>query len=157
MKKKLLIGLMLLVLAFATGCAGTDDATKVQKSLNEVYAELTATEGLPELLRLDDEFITGYYGADLASFEEYVFAASEDPLLAETIILVKLKEGESPDAVKKLMENLLTQKKRELQNYLPQQYEIVEKSEIVSSGSYISLIISSKQEELKKLAASYLE
>ena len=77
-----------------------------------------------------------------------MFAAAEDALLAENIILVKMKDGESNEAVVKLLNNIIKQKKTELESYLPEQYKIVEKSEVITNGDYVVLIISSKKAEL---------
>ena len=77
-----------------------------------------------------------------------MFAAAEDALLAENIILVKMKDGERNEAVVKLLNNIIKQKKTELESYLPEQYKIVEKSEVITNGDYVVLIISSKKAEL---------
>lgn len=159
-KKNWLVLLGILVVLGLAGCGNSETETEEpveSKTLEEVYTQMIEEAELPEMLRLEDDYITNYYGAELDTLEEYVFAVPEDALLAETIIMVKMKEGESTDAVKKLLENLIKQKKLELENYLPEQYKIVEKSEIVTTGDYIYLLISSKQEALNEIASTYIK
>ena len=152
MKKNfvLLLTTLLFGLCLLTGCASekTEDAA-VDRTLQEIYTEMVNNVELPPMIQMEDDYITNYYGADLSTFEEYVFASAEDALLAENIILVKMKEGNSNEAVVKLLENIIKQKKNELENYLPDQFKIVEKSEVVTNGDYVVLIISSQKDALE--------
>lgn len=152
MKKNFVLLLTTLVfgLCLLTGCASekTED-TAVDRTLQEIYTEMVNNVELPPMIQMEDDYITNYYGADLSTFEEYVFASAEDALLAENIILVKMKEGSSNEAVVKLLENIIKQKKSELENYLPDQFKIVEKSEVVTKGDYVILIISSQKDALE--------
>lgn len=100
------------------------------------------------MIHMEDAYLTDYYGVDLQAFEEYVFAAAEDALLAEMIVMVKLNEGESSDAIVKLLENIIKQKKSEMDNYFPEQFYIAEKGEVFVNGSYVTLLISAHKEEL---------
>ena len=152
MKKRglLIIAGCFLSLCLLTGCGKKENngEAAVTQTLEEIYAQMETNVELPEMVRLEDDYITNYYGADLSTFDEYVFAAAEDALLAENIILVKMKDGESNEAVVKLLNNIIKQKKTELESYLPEQYKIVEKSEVITNGDYVALIISSKKAEL---------
>ncbi|MGN0507217.1 MAG: DUF4358 domain-containing protein [Lachnospiraceae bacterium] len=152
MKKRglLIIAGCFLSLCLLTGCGKKEDNREavVTQTLEEIYTQMETNVELPTMVRLEDDYITNYYGADLSTFDEYVFAAAEDALLAENIILVKMKDGESNEAVVKLLNNIIKQKKTELESYLPEQYKIVEKSEVVTNGDYVVLIISSKKAEL---------
>ena len=152
MKKRglLIIAGCFLSLCLLTGCGKKEDNREavVTQTLEEIYTQMETNVELPTMVRLEDDYITNYYGADLSTFDEYVFAAAEDALLAENIILVKMKDGESNEAVVKLLNNIIKQKKTELESYLPEQYKIVEKSEVITNGDYVVLIISSKKAEL---------
>ena len=152
MKKRglLIIAGCFLSLCLLTGCGKKEDNREavVTQTLEEIYTQMETNVELPTMVRLEDDYITNYYGADLSTFDEYVFAAAEDALLAENIILVKMKDGESNEAVVKLLNNIIKQKKTELESYLPEQYKIVEKSEVITNGDYVALIISSKKAEL---------
>lgn len=148
----LIVGLLLSFCLFA-GCgdkSGDEKKTEVTQTLEEIYTQMEENVELSPMLKLEDDYITNYYGVDLSTFDEYVFMTAENALLAETIIMVKMKEGESSEAVVKLLENIIKQKKAELENYLPEQFKIVEKSEVTTNGNYVILIISSKKAELEE-------
>lgn len=147
----LMLSLMLFCGCMLVGCGSSGDAgaKEVTQTLEEIYAQMVDKVEMPPMVRMDEEYIVNYYGMDLSAFEEYVFAAAEDALLAENIILVKLKDGQSSETVVTTLEKIIKQKKSELENYLPDQFKIVEKSEVVTKGNYVILIISSKKSELE--------
>ncbi len=148
----LIAGLFLSFCLFA-GCGDKSDNnkdTEVTQTLEEIYTQMEENVELSPMLKLEDDYITNYYGVDLATFDEYVFMTAENALLAETIIMVKMKDGESSESIVKLLENIIQQKKTELENYLPEQFKIVEKSEVTTNGNYVILIISSKKAELEE-------
>ncbi len=152
MKKYILMITVLLAMLTMTACKTKEEQAPV-RALTEVYDRMCAEVELPAMIQMEDDYIINYYGVDISTLEEYIFVNAEDALLAETIIMVKVKEGGSTEAVTKLMENLVRDKKAQMQDYLPEQFKIVEKSEIVTKGNYAYLIMSSKQTELSKIAA----
>ena len=121
----------------------------VNQTLEEIYTQMVENVEMPPMVRLDEEYITNYYGIDLTNFDEYVFAVAEDILLAENIILLKVKEGQSTEPVVTILEKIIKQKKAELENYIPEQFKIVEKSSVVTKDNYVILIISSNKSELE--------
>ena len=63
--------------------------------------------------------------------------------------MMKLPEGQSSESTVASLEKIIKQKKAELESYLPEQFKIVEKSEVVAKDNYVILIISSKKAELE--------
>lgn len=147
MKKQVVLMIFSLCLLFTAGCGSKGDSEPVP-ALEEIYTQMTEQVELPPMIRMEDDYLTDYYGADLSTFEEYIFAAAEDALLAEMIVMVKLNDGESSDAVVKLLENIIKQKKSEMDNYFPEQFYIAEQGEVFTNGNYVTLLISAHKDEL---------
>ena len=127
-----------------------EESNTVDKTLDEIYTQMIENVELPTMIRLEEEYIMNYYGIDLSTVEEYVFASAEDILLAENIILIKMKDGENKEDIVTLLENMVEQKKSEFESYLPEQAKVVEKSEVISKGNYIILLISSQKDMLEE-------
>lgn len=141
---------LLFCLLLLPGCGNSKTQETEIESLSALYEQMIAGVELPSMIQMEEDYITNYYGIDLSTFEEYVFAAAEDALLAENIILLKLKDGEDNSSIVALLETMIKQKKFELESYLPEQYKIVEKSSVATSGNYVVLIISSQKEALEE-------
>lgn len=158
------VALLLASICLCTACTSTNDKQttgkqqkEVSVSMQEIYDEIEQTIKMPTMIALNDNYIANYYGIDISLLEEYVFMNAEDVIYADTIILMKVKEESSAKEMKEALETMIEQKKMELENYLPKQFQLVEESEVIVSGSYISLVISEEREEIDKIIEKYIE
>lgn len=97
---------------------------------------------------MTDSFISNYYGIDPEKLEEYVFSMSEDATSAETVILMKVKEETDAAGIHAALEVVREEKSGEMKDYLPAQYDIVDKSSVKTEGSYVYLVISEKADDI---------
>ena len=118
------------------------DGRENTKSIDEIYQEIEQTISLQSPQCMDDDFISNYYGIDASSLEEYVFSMSEDAAQAETIIIMKTKNTDDVGELTDSLQSLVTEKKNEMENYIPEQFAIVEKSKVQSKENYVWLVIS---------------
>ncbi len=154
-KRSLLLCLCALLFTLMMTACGKEENNTPVPPLTDLYTQMTTEVEFPAtMLLLDDDYITNFYGVELSTLEEYVFATAEDALHADTVILVKMKEDESTEDLVTLMNNLVKDKKAQMQDYLPDQYKIVEKAVVKTEGSYAYLIISSEVDALAKIAAN---
>ena len=97
---------------------------------------------------MDDEFVSNYYGIDAASLEEYVFSMSEDAAQAETIIIMKVRNTDDIGRLTDDLQTVVDEKKNEMENYIPEQFAIVEKSKVQTKNNYVWLVISDNAEAI---------
>lgn len=127
-----------------------------KKTLNEIYQEIEQTISLQSPQCMDDDFISNYYGIDTASLEEYVFSMSEDAAQAETIIIMKVKNTDDLPALTDSLQTVVDDKKNEMENYIPEQFAIVEKSTVQTKDNYIWLVISDNADAIIDIIESGL-
>ena len=147
---------ILSVVTLLTGCgaktapSAEPQASEVQetKTVNEIYQEITEQVSLESPVCMDDDFISNYYGIDVSTLEEYVFSMSEDATQAETVVLMKAKDGADTGEIVSALETVVDEKKNEMENYLPEQFEIVEKSEVKTRDRYVWLVISQQADSI---------
>lgn len=135
------IKLMAVLTIAALLCTGCGTKTP-PKSIEEVYSEITETVSLKSPQCMDADFILNYYGIDTSALEEYVFSMSEDAAQAETIIIMKVENADDLEAITDCLQTIIDDKKMEMENYLPEQFAIVEKSRVQTKDNYIWLVIS---------------
>ena len=153
--------LLLTSVVLLTGCTDSTPAntvTTVQteetveaKAITEIYEDITKTVTLYSPFCWDDEFISNYYGIDVSSLEEYVFSMSEDATSAETIIIMKAKDATSVSSLSDCLQVVVDEKRNEMENYLPEQFEIVEKSSVQTQNNYVWLVISENADTITKI------
>ncbi len=122
--------------------SNSSDNKENAKSINEIYQEIEQTVSLQSPQCMDDDFISNYYGIDAASLEEYVFSMSEDAAQAETVIIMKVKDTNDMEGLRDSLQTVVDEKKNEMENYIPEQFAIVEKSKVQTKQNYIWLVIS---------------
>lgn len=145
------------------GCGGKDEqqdiSTEIQssaadetnpaeeaKSVEEIYAEITQAVSLQSPILVDEDFIMNYYGIDSTKLEEYVFSMSEDATQAECVIVMKARDIGDVDELADALQVVVDEKKNEMENYLPEQFAIVEKSNVETKGCYVWLVISEQSD-----------
>lgn len=159
------VGMAGLVLS---GCSGRENnqSTPVasvgaeqteEKALSEIYAEIEEKVELPKMVTLNDNYIANYFGIDLTGLDEYVFTNAEEIIYADTVIMMKAKPETDKDVLKDALDTMIEHKKAELENYLPEQFQIVEKCKVQTAGDYVYLIISDKAEDIEAVIGQYIK
>ncbi len=120
-------------------------------SVEELYQKITQEVSLASPVCMDDEFIMNYYGIDASLLDEYVFSMSEDAAQAETVIVMKAKDAADIDGLVSCLQVVIDEKKTEMENYIPEQFAIVEKSEVQTTGDYVWLVISEQADAISKI------
>ena len=145
----------------ADGKAG--DAGKAGKAAENgadpaaIYAEIQKQVELPEMYEADDDFLSNYYGIDTGVLDSYVFASADDAALADSVVILKVKEGEDVSVLSDALSMVRDQKAAEMQNYIPAQYEIVAKSEVQVRGNVVYLVISGDAEKIEGIIEDQLK
>ena len=137
------------------GCRGNgneggaeESKAEEAKSVQDIYEEITQKVELCSPVTMTDSFISNYYGIDPDKLEEYVFSMSEDATSAETIIIMKVRNEADKKSISPALETVRDEKSGEMKDYLPAQFEIVDKSSVKTEGSYVYLVISERADEI---------
>ncbi len=146
--------------ASAAGQASSDEQASSEAagavSLEDVYARIEQEVSLNSPMTVPEEYIANYFGIDVSAAEEYLFVMSEAAISAETIIIVKT-DSENQQAVADSLQQVIDQKAAEMENYLPDQYDIVNKSSVRQAGDYVWLVISENAEAIQAIIEDELQ
>lgn len=131
-----------------SACSG---ANTTNIDVKTVYSGIAPMSG-DALVEMKDNYIMNYYGIDVSNLQQYVFAQSEDPKSAETIIVFKCEDKTKRAEYKADVENALNQKYEELSNYnLPDEAKLVKEAEVNSKGDIVYLVISDNAKDMNKI------
>ena len=101
---KKITALSLIVIMLCLTASGKKDVEKPAAKAatpSEVYAKMEEQVTFPEpMVKLSDEDLLNTFGFETAGFDEYVYAICENILLAENIVLVKVKDEAVAEKVK---------------------------------------------------------
>ncbi len=121
------------------------------KSVQDIYTEITQAVSLNSPMLVPNDFIMNYYGIDVSTLDEYVFSMSEAAISAETVVILKAKDAAATDALRASLQTVIDQKRSEMENYLPDQFQIVDRSSVQVKGNYVYLVISEQADTISQI------
>lgn len=148
--KKLISAVLVIVISVLTlvGCGEKKESLPVK----DIFAKINTEVSFPSpMMEMDAEYTENQFGFNLDDFEEYVFAKSEDILLAEYVIIFKAKEEKNAENVKDKLEKFLAEQTNLFASYVPEQKAILENGFVEKKGCYVYLVSSEKVNEVKKI------
>lgn len=135
--------------------AGGEDAQETVKSCEEIYEEVAGAVELQSPMIVPDNFVANY-GIDFSTVEDSVFAMSEMSTSVETIAIFKAGDEASRESITAALEMYADGKRAEMENYLPEQFDIVDQSSVKTSGEYVYLVISENAETIEEIITDCL-
>lgn len=145
MKKWICLLLCLAMVLDMTACGEKEEAKSVDVSaLYESYSDY-----LPEMFYPDEDTLLNFLGILADDCTQYQVAICAEGLRADEVWLIEAKDQTALENLKQLAQTRVQAKLDETVTYVPDQYVIVEKAEILTNGLYLALLISPDVETLK--------
>lgn len=133
-----------LLLSFAA-CGAKEEAAPVD--LNALYESYAPN--LPDMFQPDADTMMNFLGIDTADCAQHVVAICGDGMRADEVWLIEAKDEAALERLKELAQTRIVAKEDETISYAPDQYAIVQKAELITSGKYLALLISPDVDALK--------
>lgn len=134
---------------------GGEITPETVKSCEEIYEEIVASVELQSPMIVPEAFVANY-GIDFSAIDDYIFAMSEMSTSVETIAIFKSEDAASRENITSSLEMFADGKRAEMENYLPEQFDIVDRSSVKTSGDYVYLVISENAEAIEEIIAACL-
>ncbi len=127
----------------------TTEAPVQNISLKDLYDSCTAK--MPEMMALDAEMALDFCGINPEDCVEFYVSICADSLKTDEIWLIKATDSDAVSRLSDVANARLQAKADESITYSPEQYAVVQKAKIVSSGEYFALIVSPDVSEIEKI------
>jgi len=144
MKKILCVCLVVLLL---TGCG----ARAAKMDMTAVYADMEKAAELPQMLELDEGMMLDYCGIQAEDVSQAVVLICADSLRTDEIWLLEAVDAAAAARLMELAEGRLVQKGEESITYSPEQYQVVEKAQLIQAGNCVALLVSPDAETLAQV------
>lgn len=145
MKRFLCVIAVITVLAVTLCACG-----QAAKPLSEIFEKLKTDYNITDMLEYKSADDLSRYGIKAEDVTESAGGVNRSGVDQEEIVLVKAKDADAAKRVEESLNKRLASKLNETKNYNPEQYAIVEKCSVDVDGNYVSMIISSNAEAMKK-------
>lgn len=145
MKKAISLILLAALLLTLTACGGEEKSANVDlNALYESYGEY-----MPEMFVPDEDTLMNFLGIDAADCKQYVVTICAEGMRTDEVWLIEAKDADALARLKELAEIRIAAKADETVSYAPDQYAVVEKAELLTSGNYLALLVSPDVEAMK--------
>lgn len=145
MKKYIALMLAILMLCM-TGCGGKDAGSDVSMDVQSVYDSMVSV--LPEMLPMDETMMLNFCGIEADMCDQAVVAVCFDGLRADEVWLIEAKDADSLKTLQQLAQSRLDRKGEESITYSPEQYEVVQKAQVITAGNYLAVLVSPDVQQL---------
>ena len=155
--KKVLISVLLLCLLFAcVGCGQTAAPQTADISLPDVMQKIRAEVELPEMLDLTAENLPDYFGIDMQELSDFAVCVNANGYEKEEVVLLRAASEADVQPICDALNTSLQNAAAEMQNYLPEQYALVQSSTVQTDGLYITLFISENSTQIREIWEGFL-
>lgn len=131
---------------FLCGCAEKNEDVSID--VNAAYELLLAADNMPEMIVVPADKAELLLGVSAEDCVQAVTAICQVSIQADEIWLVEAKDADAAGRVAELAQNRIDQKSAELENYLPEQFKVVQDARLIRNGNIVVLIISPQAEQL---------
>lgn len=139
MMKRVLCVVMVLCLLMMTACS-PQPAKEVD--LKAVMDNLGAKYGLNEgMLDLTADDLLDLYGIAAADVKQYQARIKLESIQADEIVLIEAVDAKAAERVKEKLDARYQTKLNETRDYLPDEFDKIEKCKVVQIGNHAALIV----------------
>ena len=144
MKKTISLLLAAALLLTLAACGG-EEAKSVD--LNALYESYTPY--LPDMFLPDPDTMMNFLGIDTADCQQYVVSICGDGMRADEVWLIEAKDADALERLTALAQTRIVAKEDETISHAPDQYAVVQKAELLTTGNYLALLISPDVDAMK--------
>ncbi len=149
MKRFVALALALMLLCALAGCGAKDSGSDVQMDVQSVYDSMVSV--MPEMLVMDEMMMLNFCGIEAEMCEQAVVSVCFDGLRADEVWLIEAKDADTLEKLEALAKSRLERKGEESITYSPEQYEVVQKAEVITAGNYLAVLVSPDVTELVEI------
>lgn len=135
---------------FLTGCFSSDNETK-NPSVEDIGDNIKKSVDLSDMVELDEDRFVRIYGIDIDKIEELFAYAPSSNISASELAVIKVKDSSDLDYIKEKINMRIEKQAKSFQDYLPEEYYLIENHILKSKKDYVLFVISKDADEIEEI------
>ena len=152
MKKAAAVMFCLLVVLGLSACGGT---TVKAADLGEVMADIEAKVPMENMMSLPESTLMSEFGIDSADVKQYAAKVNDTGIKADAIVMVEGTSLDAANRVKDKMDAYLLRRSNQFNNYIPEEYAVIQNCKVQTFGNYVVLFVSKEADKMTDIFKSY--
>lgn len=153
--KKLCVCLLLILLSL---CMFTACSTRADVDLQTVFNDINTQFEISDLTVIDDvSKLNRYYMIEEDKVKQYAAEFSAESSVFTEIVLIEAIDETAASEIATLLNNHYQSRLSEAKSYNPESVQMLESCTVECNGTYVSLIISDKADDIREVYNSYFE
>ena len=117
----------------------------------EVAEAVVETIDMENMLEADNQLIKRFYGLDPSSFESCILYYPTTNMMAEEVLIVKLKDTSQQEQVRTAIEKRIQTQKTTFEGYGVEQFDLLTNNAVVEvRGNFVLFIVNANSAEAQK-------
>ena len=117
----------------------------------EVAEAVVETIDMENMLEADNQLIKRFYGLDPSSFEGCILYYPTTNMMAEEVLIVKLKDMSQQEQVRTAIEKRIETQKTTFEGYGVEQFELLTNNAVVEvRGNFVLFVVNANSAEAQK-------
>lgn len=140
----------------------TEDSSASQEEKKEFDAqaildEIIANHEFSDMTELEDTmFLEVMYSVQAADVKQFAMYINETGISADEIIIIEAVDADAKARVLELISNWYVAKGVQMKDYIPEEYEKIEKCSVKSSGNIVYMVVADNNTEIEKIIEKYI-
>jgi len=152
MKKACSLLLAVILLLSITACSS---GSAKEVNLEEVRTKIVGDLSIENPTMLSTADLLDLYGIQEADVKQSACFVTMSGVFPDEALMVEAVDSAAAQRIQEKMENRLKEVKNQSQNYDAENYALAQKCAVETNGTYVSLFLSAKYEEMKSVYHGY--
>ncbi|OOB75268.1 hypothetical protein AXF41_09055 [Clostridium haemolyticum] len=150
--KKILITLFLLIFSTCifSACSNSAESNK-NVAIKDISEKISSVTDVSQMKQGNAEKLKKLYNIDSKEAEEFILYTASSNIKVNEIAVIKVKDSNQIEDIKKKIGKRIEKQSESFKDYLPKEYDLIEKHILKNKDNYVILIISKDAEKIQKV------
>ena len=102
------------------------------------------------------EMLKNYYGIEAEDVVSFEIRMNSSGVEQDEIVMIEAANEEAADRIEEALDRRLDDKENQMKNYLPEEYQMLEKCDVEQEGVYVTMFLSDDAQKMEQIFNSYL-
>lgn len=152
LKKKLLVGALLVTTVITAGCGVNND-----KSIDEIEKGINKEITLDKVEKSDNKSLKRFYKLNANDYDGVMLYTPKSTMDVNEVLIVKVKDKSQIESLEDSIDSRINYQLQSFSGYGPKQCALVNDYELKAKGDFVFFAVSENAEEIKKVFLDSIE